>query len=49
LFLLVAGQDLGGFLTKAVQALTSAATLALIYALTAAIYRQLRGSPSAGA
>jgi hypothetical protein len=49
LFLLVAGQDLGGFLTKTVQALTSAATLALIYALTAAIYRQLRGSPSAGA
>ncbi|MGZ8999410.1 MAG: hypothetical protein ACXW2T_11210 [Allosphingosinicella sp.] len=46
LFLLVAGQDVGTLLTKIVQTLGSAATVTLIYALTAAIYRQLRGTAS---
>ena len=44
LFLAVLSQDLALFLTKIVQALASAAMVSLIYAVTAAIYRQLRGS-----
>lgn len=47
IFLLVAGQDVGTLLTKIVQTLGNAATVTLMYALTAAIYRQLRGIASA--
>lgn len=49
LFLAVLSQDLALFLTKIIQALASAAMVSLIYAVTAAIYRQLRGSGSGAA
>lgn len=49
LFLWLLNQELALLLTKIVQTLTSTVMIALMYALTAAIYRQLRSAPPAGA
>ena len=47
-FLYVLGQDVGLLLTKIVQTLGASALQAVIFALTAAIYRRLSGRTSAG-
>ncbi|HEX8572324.1 MAG TPA: hypothetical protein VF759_06200 [Allosphingosinicella sp.] len=50
LFVLVAGQDLGGMLVLIVKTAGSAALMALMLVLNAAIYRQISaGAPSAAA